>query len=216
MAFKQKISIFVFIFITFSIGFSLFLVANKDYFIERDPAAIPGKLLNFNNLNSEQLRAELETKIKIKPTLNAENRPSKSIVFAGLSSQICQSYSEIHIEFYGDGMSVAGEPTKMIIDAPCKPGQDPAEIAAIPLPVQEILKQRPRDAVFTFSGFLGTFTFNRVADQWPTVWVLKSVEFKNPVQAVDQAGPAFAAASPRLVNFEKKQSAEAQPIVLEF
>ena len=168
MAIKQKISIFVFFFITFSIGFSLFLVANKDYFIERDPAAIPGKLLSFNNLNSDQLRAELETKIKIKPTFTAENLPSKSIIFAGLSSQICQSYSEIHIEFYGDGMSVAGEPTKMTIETPCKPGQDPAEIAAIALPIQEILKQKPRDAVFTFSGFAGTFTFNRVADHAKT------------------------------------------------
>ena len=216
MAIKQKISIFVFTFITFSIGLSVFLAANKDYFIERDPAAIPGKLLNFNNLNSEQLRAELESKIKIKPTFTAENLPGKSIVFAGLSSQICQSYSEIHIEFHGDGVSVAGEPTKMTIEVPCKPGQDPAEIAAIALPIQEILRQKPRDAVFKFSNFPGSYSFSRVADQWPTVWILKTVEFKNPNSSLNSTGPALAAASPRLITFENKQSAEAQPIVLEF
>jgi hypothetical protein len=216
MGIRQKINIFVFIFIAFSIGFSVFLAANKDYFIDRDPASIPGKLFNFNNLNSEQLRAELESKIKIKPTFTAENLPSKSIVFAGLSSQICQSYSEIHIEFSGDGMSVAGEPTKMIIDVPCVPGQDPGEIAAILLPVQEILRQKPRDAVFTFSSFPGTYSFLRVTDEWPTVWLLQSVEFKNSTKGKALSGPSFTAASPRLVNFENIKSAEAQPIVLEF
>ena len=69
MAFKQKISILAFIFIAFIGGFCLFFAANKDYFIERDPAAINGKIMHFNNLSSEQLRAELTQKIKFKSQL---------------------------------------------------------------------------------------------------------------------------------------------------
>lgn len=215
MATKQKISIFVVLFIAFIFGFSFFLVANKEYFIGRDPAAIPGKLLHFNNLNPEQLRAELEAKIKIKPVFTSENLPSKSIVFDGLSSQICKSYTEIQIEFSGEGMSVDGEATKMVVTAPCQPGQDPAEIAAIILPIQEILKQKPRDAEFSFSGFLGRYQFTSVTDSWPQVWVLRSVEFTNPSVGTPTE-PGLTAASPRIVQFPKTASADSQPIVLEF
>lgn len=215
MATKQKISVFVVLFIAFMFGFSVFIAANKDYFIERDPAAIPGKLMHFNNLTSDQLRAELEGKIKIKPILTAENLPSKSIVFTGLSSQICKSFSEIQIEFSGEGMSVDGEATKMQVVAPCEAGQDPAEIASIILPIQEILKQKPKDAEFTFSGFSGTYKFTSVTDSWPQIWVLRSVHFTNPTTG-KSSGPELSAASPREVLFSKTASAESQPIVLEF
>ena len=215
MATKQKISVFVVLFIAFIFGFSVFIAANKDYFIDRDPAAIPGKLMHFNNLNPDQLRAELETKIKIKPVFTADNLPSKSIVFTGLSSQICKSYSEIHMEFSGEGMSVDGESTKMRVVAPCEAGQDPAEIASIILPIQEILKQKPKDAEFTFNGFSGTYKFTSVADSWPQVWVLRSVYFTNPTLGSASA-PGLSPASPREVVFSKAASASAQPIVLEF
>lgn len=215
MATKQKVSIFVVFFIAFIFGFSIFLAANKDYFIERDPAAIPGKLMHFNNLNSDQLREELSGKIKIKPVFTANNFPSKSIVFSGMSSQICKSFSEIHIEFFGEGMSVDGEPTKMHVAVPCQPGQDPAEIASIILPIQEILKQKPRDAEFTFNGFLGSYKFTSVTDSWPQVWVLHAVQFSNPSVGPASA-PGLTPASPREVLFSRTATAEFQPIVLEF
>lgn len=215
MAFKQKISIFVVLFIAFIFGFSFFIAANKDYFIGRDPAAVSGKLLHFNNMNSDQLRAELESKIKIKPVFTADNLPSKSIVFSGMSSQICNSYSEIHIEFSGEGMSVDGVATKMLVTAPCQAGQDPAEIAAIILPIQEILKQKPRDAEYSFSGFSGRYHFSSVTDSWPQVWVLRSVQFTNPT-AGNPAEPGLNIASPRVVQFTKTATVESPPIVLEF
>lgn len=105
----------------------------------------------------------------------------------------------------------------MRVTAPCQVGQDPAEIAAIVLPIQEILKQKPRDAEFSFSGFSGHYHFSSVTDSWPQVWVLRSVYFTNPITAqVNPSEPSLSAASPREVHFTKTASADSQPIVLEF
>ena len=112
-------------------------------------------------------------------------------------------------------MSVDGEATKMKVSAPCQAGQDPAEIAAIILPIQEILKQKPRDAEFSFNGFLGRYQFSSVTDSWPQVWVLRSVRFTNPTTSAPSE-PGLDIASPRIIQFTKTATAESQPIVLEF
>ncbi len=192
-------------FLFFGLGLSAFFSAFEKNAISRDPAALNGKVYQITNLTSEQIRSQLQKKIKVSPTLDGK----KAIQFSGFSSALCKTYPSISIEFAAEGIAVAGEAPTMKITAPCTEGQDPAEIASINLAITKILNEKPRDAEYTFDGFNGVVTFKNSSDEWPRQWILKRVEFKN-LQGENKAAefnraPASAGDAPA----EK-------PIVLEF
>ena len=167
---------------------------------QRDPAAINGKIFQISNLSSSEIRAQLQNKIKVNPTVQGE----KSVALNGLSSGLCKTYSSIEMEFVAEGISVAGDPPIMKISYPCTAGQDPAEIAPMQLSVQRLLGEKPRNAEFKFDGYNATVTLQNSADEWPRQWVLKQVEFKG-------------AGASKQVSFDRAPaSAGSQPIVFEF
>ncbi len=171
----SKVKTFVFFAFCFGLGLSLFFTLSEKFEIVRDPASIDGKIFQISTLTSEQIKDQLTQKIKIHPTADGK----KSIQFTGFSSALCKTYPEIEMEFKAEGISVSGEPPVMKVTAPCLAGQDPADMAAIYLPIEQLLKDKPRNAEYVFAGFDAKIEFKNSAEEWPRDWVLTKVQFKN-------------------------------------
>lgn len=91
----------------------------------------------------------------------------------------CMVYDHAILTFEAEGMAVAGERPKMLIKTPCHiQTASVNKMKSIIVPITELKAQTPKDGSLTLSGFPGTeYTFHGVAGQWPTVWVLKQIEF---------------------------------------
>ena len=189
----------------FAFGLSLFFSIYKSPEAPRQPASTPKKVFQISHMTPEQIKTQLQKKIKVNPTTEGQ----KTISFSGFSSALCNTYSAIEIEFSAEGISVAGEAPVMKITAPCAASTtDTAEMANIVLPIEKILAEKPRNADFHYEGFTATVAFTNSADEWPKQWVLKRVEFKTTTGAENKT-----ATFNRLPASE--ESAD-RPIVLEF
>lgn len=194
-----------FFILCFAIGLGSFFSLSDKAAVARDPAATSDKVYQITTLTSEQIRAQLQKKIKVNPTIDGK----KTILFSGFSSTLCKTYGSIVVEFAAEGIAVAGEAPTMKIAAPCTEGQDPSEMASINLAIGKILNEKPRDAEYSFDGYNAVVTFKNSSDEWPRQWVLKRVEFKNP-QGENKSAEFNRA--PASVNDETAD----KPIVLEF
>ncbi|MBC7420428.1 MAG: hypothetical protein H7328_06830 [Bdellovibrio sp.] len=171
----SKLKTFGFFILCFGLGISVFFSISEKFDIARDPASIDGKVFQISTLSSEQIKAQLSQKIKVRTTADGK----KSIQFSGFSSALCKTYPEIEMEFQAEGVAVAGETPIMKVTSPCQPGQDPADMAAIFLPIENLLKEKPRSAEYKFAGFVAKVEFKNASDEWPREWVLTKVLFKN-------------------------------------
>ncbi len=189
----------------FTVGLAAFFSISEKNYVQRDPATLDGKIYQITTLSSGQIKAQLQNKIVVTPTIDGK----KTILFSGFSSGLCKTYNSISVEFVAEGVAVAGEPPIMKIVAPCSEGQDPAEIASINLAIGKILKEKPHDTEFTFDGFNAVVSFKNSSDEWPRQWVLKRVEFINPQ---GESKSADFGRSPASVD----DAAGERPIVLEF
>lgn len=171
----SKIKNIVFFILCFTLGLGFFYSISENISIQREPATIDGRIFQIANLSSDQIKAQLQKKIRVTPTIDGK----KTISFSGFSSALCKTYSEIEIEFIAEGVAVDGNFSIMKVRAPCAAAQNPAEIAVINLPIEKILNQKPRNAEYSFEGFNAVITLSNSADEWPRQWVLKRVEFKN-------------------------------------
>ena len=105
-------------------------------------------------------------------------------------------------------LAVAGEPTVLKISQPCEASaKDPSEMAAFLIPIDQLLKMKPRNMVYQFDGHKSVMTLINSADEWPHTWVLRKVEFRN-ASGSDSKQAQFGR-SPASAD-------SAQPIVLEF
>lgn len=163
----------IFFTICFSLGLALFFSISEDLSIQRDPAAIDGKVFQLTSLSSAQIKNQLISKIKIQSIVVGE----KSLRLTGFSSALCKTYGQIELQFIADGIAVAGETPQMTIKAPCEAGQDPAEMASITIPIDKIMAEKPKNAEYHFDGFSSKFSFKNTADEWPRTWVLKTIQF---------------------------------------
>lgn len=200
-----NIKVLIFFMLCFSLGLSFFYSISENAASQRDPAAFDGKVFQITDLSSEQIKYQLQKKIKVTPTIDGK----KTILFSGFSSALCKTYTFIDMEFTAEGVAVAGESPVMKIKAPCLEGQDPTEIAAVNLPIGKILKEKPRNAEYSFDGFSAVISFKNSADEWPHQWILKRVEFKNPTGT---SKSAEFGRSPAAVSDEESE----RPIVLDF
>ncbi len=170
----QKIKSVFFFSLCFSLGLSVFYSIAQNAAVQRDPASLNEKMNTISGLDHDQLKLEIEKKVRI-TTIN--NGSEKTVVLQGFSSNLCKQYQNVQLIFTAEGISVAGEPTQMKINSPCEAAQDPAEMASIRIPIAKILSEKPRDAEFSFLGYNSKFTFSRAADEWPHTWFLSSFEF---------------------------------------
>lgn len=160
----------------FCFGFAVFKISASVIKTERDPAAINGKVYEISNLSADEIRNQIQKKFVVDPT----DHGLKRLALNGFSSAICKTYSNIEVEFVAEGVSVAGEPTVMKVSQPCEASlKDPSEIAAIVLPIDQLLKAKPGNSVYQFDGHKPVISVQNSADEWPHTWVLRKVEFKN-------------------------------------
>ena len=172
---SSHLKVFFYFGLFFVAGLSLFFSISEDMSIQRDPAAINGKVFQISNLSSEQIKQQLVQKIRVQAVVVGQ----KALRLDGFSSAVCRTYSHIELQFEAEGMVVAGVRPEMTIKAPCEAGQDPAEIASILIPFDKILAEKPRNAEFTFDGFKPKFEFKNSSDEWPRTWILRSVQFNS-------------------------------------
>jgi hypothetical protein len=195
----QKFKSVVLSILFFTLGFSIFYSIANNAGVQRDPASLNEKMNTLSGLDRNQLKAELERKIRI---ITVNNGTEKAIILEGFSSNLCKTFDKVQLTFVAEGVTVAGEPTQMKIDSPCEDAQDPAEMASIRIPVEKIMNSKPKDAEFTFLGYNSKFTFSKSADEWPHLWILSSFEF------LSSTGKS------KLVKLVDEN--RSQPIVLEF
>lgn len=198
--YKSKFKAVFFFVLTFAFGYSLFYGYIEERFIGRDPAAVSQKIYQIKNFDPNQLKDELSSKIQVQSLENGQ----KFLRFKNLSSHVCKQYKEVQIQFFADGVSVAGQPPEMTVVADCLPAQDPAEMASIEIPIEKIIKQKPGNFELNFDSLHSRFIFKGAADEWPKTWILKAVIFKS------EKG------SDKVVTFDTKISSHQEPVVLEF
>ena len=195
-----KLKAVIFFVLTFTCGVAFFYSYMSNQFTFRDPAAIRGKIHQIKSLDPDELKSEISKNLQIQPVSTTE----KHIRFTGFSSNICKQYEDIEIQFFAEGISVAGEPPTFSISAPCLPAQDPVDLASIEIPIAELMKQKPGNLSIKFDQYKSTFSFKNAADSWPQTWVLKTVLFSNKN------------GNTKKVSFDSQWAAGEQPIVLEF
>ena len=171
----SKLKTIGFFILCFGLGISFFFSVSENFEIARDPASIDGKIFQISTLSNAQIKAQLTQKMKVRSTTEGK----KSIQFSGFSSALCKIYPEIEMEFKAEGIAIAGEPPIMKVIAPCRVGQDPSEIAAIFLPIEKILSEKPRNAQYKFPNYDAQVEFTNAPDEWPRDWILTKVLFKN-------------------------------------
>lgn len=193
----KSVSLFA---LCFAFGLSVFFSVADRMPTMRDPASVSSKVFQINNLSSDQIKTQLSQKIKVYPTIDGK----KNIQFTGFSSALCKSYAEIEMEFQAEGVAVAGEIPSMKVTAPCEAGQDPSEMANIQLPIAKILAEKPKNAEFSFTGSTTKIELKNAPDEWPKLWVLKAVQFKN------------ATGQSKTATFERKIASDSRPVVIEF
>ena len=199
---NKGLSVSLVLVLSFATGVAVFSSNFTEQTKDRNPAAISGKVFQISSLSSDEIKSQLQKKMKVTPTIEGQ----KTITFNCFSSALCKTYKTIEVELVAEGVSVGGAPPQMKISYPCEAGQDPAELAAIQLPVGRILGEKPRSAEFKFEGYNGVVTLTNSADEWPRQWVIQGVEFK------------AAEGENKRVNFNRgPASVETEkPIVLEF
>ncbi len=172
---KSQIKALLFFSLSFAGGLALFFSISEDLIIQRDPAAINGKVFQISQLSPSQIKQQLNNKIKIQAVIDGQ----KALRLEGFSSALCKTYSQVELSFEAEGIAVEGIAPSMLVKAPCEAGQDPAEMASIIIPYSMILSEKPRNAEFRFDGFSSRFEFKHSSDEWPRTWILKSVQFKS-------------------------------------
>lgn len=189
----------------FAFGLSFFYSIYNGPASQRDPASAGRKILQLSAMTPEEMQQQLRAKLRVQPTQNGE----KTISFSGFSSAVCNTYSSVEMVFAAEGVAVAGEAPGMKISAPCTGATgEPGQMAAITLPVGQLLTEKPRNADYHYSGYAATMSFTNSADEWPRTWVLRTVEFKNNNGGENKT--ASFSRAPASVDTSEK------PIVLEF
>lgn len=158
----------------FFVGFSYLYKNSEQFFNDREVASIyQTKINNLKHLDSRYLQKELSSKIKI-----YSSAQDKVIALEGFSSQICKTFSTVEIFFEAYGLVISGKSPEFKITAECIPGQDPAEIALIKIPIMKLSQEKARNAEFKFSDYREIFELIN-ADEWSKTWLLSKIIFKS-------------------------------------
>jgi hypothetical protein len=125
----------------------------------------------------------------------------------GQKTFACQKYSQIMLEFEGDGSAANGEKPKMEIEGTCE--VSPTDInstSPIWIPVNKILEEPVADGEFDFrEGHPIKVRFSNVNQEWPLAWKLKSVKL------FDQAN-----SSTEFTIEEKELQQMSKPLIINF
>lgn len=182
---KLIVSFGLFIF-SFAVGF-IFLNTNSDApLIDRDPAAIKQNF-DLSNLTGDSLQQAVKNRIvsgiELKKNTEGFGIGLGHFVFRGENGEkktACQAYGKVHLTFIAEGVSVAGERPIMEIEGLCNNSQDLTRINPLFIPYEKIFSEKPGDGEFQFrEGQPLLVRFSNLPEEWPKVWLLRSVKLEN-------------------------------------
>jgi hypothetical protein len=166
-------------------------IAEASKTISRDPAAIR-HVYDFSQLDGSALdqasKQRLVSGAKIRRVNEDIGIELGHFVVKGIDGQktfACQKYSQIVLQFEGDGSASNGEKPTMEVEGTCEiSASDINAISPLWIPVAKILGEPVADGEFDFrEGHAIKIRFANVMQEWPSVWRLKGVKL------VDQADP---------------------------
>lgn len=151
----------------------------------RDPAAIR-KSYDFSNLDGVALTQATKQRllagaglIKEKSQVGVELGHFVVRDDNGGKTFACNKYSEVILQFEGDGMAVAGEKPSMQVQGGCEISADINRISPLWIPVAKILGEPVGEGEFDFRDEHHIkVRFTNVSDQWPGAWILKGVKLQ--------------------------------------
>lgn len=161
------------------------LYVDMNFSGSRDPAAIR-KSYDFSELDgvalSQATKQRLIAGAKIlKESANVGVELGHFVVRgeAGDKTFACNKYSQVILQFEGDGMAVAGQKPVMEVEGACEISADINRISPLWIPVAKILGEPVAEGEFDFREERPIkVKFSNVSDQWPVAWVLKGVKLQ--------------------------------------
>lgn len=169
-------------FCCFFAGYSYLKTNTDEYQVHRDPAAVRGNF-DFSELSGHQLQSAVKSRLlsglQIKKSKDGTAFSLGHFVFTNSKNEkklACQEFEKVYLDFEAEGVSVAGEKPQMEVEGKCTSTPDVSGINPLFVPVARILGEKPGDGEFQFNEGHGiTVRFNNLPEEWPTLWLLKSV-----------------------------------------
>jgi hypothetical protein len=167
-------------------------VANLERTIARDPAAIR-RVYDFSQLDGSALdqasKQRLVSGAKVRHESEETGVELGHFVVKGSDGQkafACQQYSEIVLQFEGDGSASNGQKPTMEVEGGCEiSSTDVNAIAPLWIPTAKIMGEPVADGEFDFrDGHAIKVRFSNVTQEWPSLWRLTGVKL------IDQADPS--------------------------
>lgn len=95
----------------------------------------------------------------------------------------CEYYDRMRLTFAAEGIASGGERPEMVVEGPCRTGDDITRIEPIWLPVMKIMAEKPADMDLSFPENDGvSFKFKDMTGEWPTRWHLESIRVFNDAE----------------------------------
>lgn len=96
----------------------------------------------------------------------------------------CEFYDRMRLTFEAEGVASSGERPSMVVEGPCRTGDDITRIEPIWIPVTKIISEKAADMDLAFSENEGvTFKFKDMTGEWPNRWRLSTVRVFNDAEA---------------------------------
>ncbi|UOF00564.1 hypothetical protein [Bdellovibrio reynosensis] len=183
---RKFYGVFVLFALTFTAGYSVISYTTDAVPVNRDPAAVKTGF-DFSHLSGSKLqeavKQRLLTGLELKKGAGGAAIGLGHFVFINNSGEkklACQEFGKISLTFEAEGVSVGGDKPEMELEGRCEYSQDMAKISPLFLPITKILGERPGDGEFQFNeGSALTVRFTNLPEDWPRIWLLKSVKLIN-------------------------------------
>lgn len=149
--------------------------------VSRDPAGINLQASTADS-GAEAQRFILESATAIKEGAKVGFKLGHfQIIYANqYKESMCDRYKRINLEFQGDGYASGNDLPTLIVEAPCvQSAENINALEPIWIPVRLLLSEKAAEGEFTFAKY-PKLIFSHVPDNWPKLWVLKSVQLDNP------------------------------------
>lgn len=156
----------------------------------RSPAAIDkDKIFDLSYLDDSALKSASVSQL-LKNATVVKNERSLGVSLGHFVSKtpsgerqfLCDIYDHIELSFEADGMASNGERPKLVVQAPCVPGENLNAIKQIEVPYLDIKQMPTSDGEFSFGGYHDyLFKVSSVGGQWPDQWTLTEVKLTNKI-----------------------------------
>lgn len=153
----------------------------------RDPAAI-NKFYDFSHLQGSALAYATKKRllegvhvVKVERDISVELGHFVIKGEDGRKEFACERFSKVILTFQGEGSAAAGELPEMEVEGQCQISNDINKMAAVWIPYSKISNEVVAEGEFDFRDDRPTrLKFKNVADRWPQIWKLKSVQLIDP------------------------------------